>query len=69
MKLSHSEDTDSLYIDLSTSSSSASREVTEGVVIDLAKHGQVVDLDLLHASKRLDLSKLAVDPLPLPMSA
>ena len=69
MKLHYYKETDSLYIDLAAAPSSDSREIADGLVIDFDEQGNVVGLDIQHASKRLDLSEIAVDHLPLPISA
>ena len=54
MKLHYYPDTDSLYIELNSTVSCATREVSDGVNVDLD-----------HASKRLDLSTLETSALPL----
>ena len=58
MKLNYYKDTDSLYIDLSHKSSVDSKEVVPGVVLDFDDKGNLVGIDIDHASKILDLSKL-----------
>ena len=58
MKLNYYKDTDSLYIDLSHKSSVDSKEVVPGVVLDFDEKGNLVGIDIDHASKILDLSKL-----------
>ena len=69
MKLHYYPETDSLYIDLSSQTSSDSKEIGEGLVVDFDDKGCVVGLDIQDASKRLDLSEIAVNHLPLPISA
>ncbi len=69
MKLHYDPETDSLYIDLSASLSSDSKEISEGLVADYDDHGRIVGLDIQHASKSLDLSKIETEHLPLPISA
>ena len=54
MKLHYDRETDSLYIDLNARPSVDSREVQEGVVIDLDEKGQIVGIDIQHASQILD---------------
>jgi uncharacterized protein YuzE len=54
MKLQYDRDTDSLYIDLSARPSVDSREMQDGVVIDLDAKGQIVGIDIQHASEILD---------------
>jgi uncharacterized protein YuzE len=64
MKLHYYPDTDSLYIDLKANPSSDSREVAEGLVIDLDSAGRVVGIDIQHASQVLDLNTLETESLP-----
>lgn len=65
MKLSYYPDTDSLYIDLSAKPSAESREVSEGVVLDYDNQGNLVGIDIDHASKKLDLRELITNHVPL----
>ena len=64
MKLHYDRETDSLYIDLSARPSKDSREVQDGVVIDLDDKGQIVGIDIQHASQILDLGTLETEALP-----
>jgi uncharacterized protein YuzE len=64
MKLNYDRETDSLYIDLNARPSVDSREVQDGVVIDLDAKGQIVGIDIQHASKILDLATLETESLP-----
>jgi len=65
MKLHYDRETDSLYIDLNARPSVDSREVQDGVVIDLDDKGQIVGIDIQHASEILDLATLETESLPL----
>jgi uncharacterized protein YuzE len=65
MKLHYDRETDSLYIDLNARPSVDSREVQDGVVIDLDEKGQIVGIDIQHASQILDLATLETESLPL----
>lgn len=67
MKLHYYEDTDSLYIDLSTRMSADSQEISDGVIVDYDTAGQVVGIDIQHASQRLDLSTIETAHLPVPV--
>src|SRR5207244_4700908 len=51
MKLNYFPDTDSLYIDLSHRPSGESQEVSEGVVLDYDGEGNLVGIDIDHASR------------------
>ena len=65
MKLHYYHETDSLYIDLSERVSANSREVAPGVVLDFDAEGQLVGIDIDHASKIVDLSRLEAEALPI----
>ena len=65
MKLHYYPETDSLYIELSGNTSSDSREVVDGVVVDLDADGSVVGIDIDQASKKLDLDTIETVSLPL----
>jgi len=64
MKLHYDPETDSLYIELNDAPGSQTREIVEGLVADLDAKGNVVGLDIDHASKKLDLSKIETIALP-----
>jgi uncharacterized protein YuzE len=65
MKLSYHPDTDSLYIDLASKPSAESIEVSEGVVLDYDADGNLVGIDIDHASVKLDLGELTTDRIPV----
>ncbi|MEP6484736.1 MAG: DUF2283 domain-containing protein [Rudaea sp.] len=64
MKLRYYEDTDSLYIDLSDVPSVESREISEGVVLDYGASGELVGIDIDHASKKTRLDEFSLSHLP-----
>ena len=64
MKFHYYPETDSLYIDLAARSSSDSKEVAPGVVLDFDAEGQLVGIDIQHASQIVDLSRLEAEALP-----
>ena len=64
MKLQYYADTDSLYIDLNCQPSVDSKEVADGLVLDFDGKGNIVGIDIQHASKRLDLNTLEAIELP-----
>jgi uncharacterized protein YuzE len=68
MKLHYYPETDSLYIELATTPGAETREIAEGLVVDFDSEGNVVGLDIDHASRKLDLSKIETVALP-PASA
>lgn len=65
MKLNYYPDTDSLYIDLAARPSVDSREVSEGVVLDYDEQGNLVGIDIDNASRKLDLTELVANEIPL----
>jgi uncharacterized protein YuzE len=65
MKLHYHPETDSLYIELKAAPGASTREVAEGLVVDLDEQGHVVGFDIDFASKRFDLSKVETVALPL----
>jgi uncharacterized protein YuzE len=68
MKLHYYPETDSLYIELRGTPGTETREVVEGLVVDLDENGDVVGFDIDHASRKLDLSGVETVALP-PASA
>ena len=65
MKLHYYPATDSLYIDLSEKPSRDSTEVAPGVILDFDESGQLVGIDIDHASKVANLSTLEAKSLPV----
>ena len=61
MRLRYYPETDSLYMELSERPAVDSREVAPGVVADYDAGGQLVGLDVDHASAVLDLRGIGVD--------
>jgi uncharacterized protein YuzE len=64
MKLHYYPETDSLYIELKSTPGTQVREIVEGLVADLDANGDVVGLDIDHASRKLDLSRIETIALP-----
>ena len=58
MKLHYYPETDSLYIDLNSRPSADWREIADGLVADFDVEGNVVGIDIDHASEKLDLKTL-----------
>ncbi|HVJ00120.1 MAG TPA: DUF2283 domain-containing protein [Sphingomonas sp.] len=65
MKLHYYPETDSLYIELRDAPGSETREAADGVNLDLDADGNVVGIDIDHASTKLDLATLETTALPL----
>ena len=65
MKLSYYPETDSLYIDLASRPSTESQEVSEGVVLDYDAQGNLVGIDIDHASWKLNLREVITSQIPV----
>ena len=65
MRLHCYPETDSLYVEFKDGPGVETREVTDGLNVDLDASGEVVGFDIDQASKRLDLSTLETEALPL----
>ena len=64
MKLHYCPETDSLYIELKSAPGTQTREIVEGLNVDLDANGDVVGFDIDHASDKLDLSSIETIALP-----
>ena len=65
MKLQYYPETDSLYVALKAGPGAETREVSDGLNVDLDAAGDVIGFDIDHASERLDLTTLETEALPL----
>ena len=65
MKIHYYAETDSLYVEFRAGPGTETREVSDGLNVDLDATGQVVGFDIDHASSRLDLSTLEIEALPI----
>ncbi|MEW5946938.1 MAG: DUF2283 domain-containing protein [bacterium] len=65
MKFHYYPETDSLYIELSDRASADTREVAPGVLLDFDADGHLVGIDIDHACKIADLSRLEAESLPI----
>lgn len=65
MKFHYYRETDSLYIDFADKPGADSQEIAPGVVLDFDAQGNLVGIDIDHASKIVNLSRLEVESLPL----
>jgi uncharacterized protein YuzE len=65
MKLHYYPETDSLYIELKPEPGTETREIADGLNVDLTAEGEVVGFDIDHASRHLDLTTLETVALPL----
>lgn len=68
MKIEYSKDADALYVSFREVNVAKSKEVEEGVVIDLDDKGHIVGIEILDASRRLtarELVNVNIENLPL----
>lgn len=64
MKLNYYPDTDSLYIDLASTPSARSHEVSEGIVLDYDEEGRLTGIDIDNASHKIDLKEIIMSRVP-----
>jgi uncharacterized protein YuzE len=64
MKIEYFPETDSLYIELADRPGADTREIEDGIVLDIDENGHAVGLDIDQASKHLDLQTLNLRRLP-----
>ena len=67
MKITYSSDVDVLYIKLRDGEIDESDEV-DGIIFDYSADGSVVGIEILDASKRVELERLVVESLPVSQS-
>jgi len=68
MKIEYSKEADALYVYFREADVAKSKEVEEGVVIDVDEKGHIVGIEVLDASKRLtarELVNVNIENLPL----
>ncbi len=65
MRLQYYPETDSLYIELKAVPGVETREIADGLNIDIDAKGGIVGIDIDHASNKLDLTSLETIALPL----
>ena len=65
MKLHYYPETDSLYIELNSAAGTQTREIVEGLNVDLDANGDVIGFDIDYASGKLDLSRIETIALPV----
>jgi uncharacterized protein YuzE len=64
MRLEYFPDTDTLYIQLRNVPGADAREVSEDIVLDFNEAGEVVGIEIEHASQRMDLSDFHLSAFP-----
>ena len=68
MRVSYDVAADALFIFFSDGTSVDSEEMREGVIADVDADGKVVAIEVLNASKVLDLANLREESIPLVLS-
>ena len=71
MKIEYDKEADALYVYFREIEVAKSKEVEDGVVIDLDQNNHIVGIEILNASKRLKAHELAnvnIENLPVEMS-
>jgi uncharacterized protein YuzE len=69
MKLKYYKETDSIYIDLLSTPSASTTEISEGVMLDYDNNGNLTGIDIDNASKKIDLSEVILSSLPAGLQA
>jgi len=64
MRFEYFPDTDTLYIDITETASSESREVSTGVVLDYDADGNLVGIEIDNASKIANMKRFDIKSLP-----
>jgi uncharacterized protein YuzE len=68
MKIEYDKEVDALYIRLRNVKPSDSKDIEEGVTVDLDKQGHIVGIEILDASEKLGLESLlnvSIENMPL----
>jgi uncharacterized protein YuzE len=64
MRLEYYSDTDTLYIQLRDEPGADAQEVAEDIVLDFNAAGEVVGIEIEHASQRMDLRDFHLSAIP-----
>ena len=57
MRITYSKDVDAIYIEFLPDDIADSDEISEDVIVDYNKRGEIVGIEILNASKHIDVSK------------
>ncbi len=72
MKIEYSKDIDALYVYFREKTVARSKEIEEGVTIDLGDDGHIIGVEILDATQRLGrdgLTHLNIEHFPIEISA
>jgi uncharacterized protein YuzE len=64
MRLEYFPDTDTLYIELRQGPGADAQEVADDIVLDFNKAGEVIGIEIEHASQRMDLRDFHLSAIP-----
>ncbi len=64
MKLKYYKETDSIYIDLLSTPSASTTEISAGVMLDYDENGNLTGIDIDNASTKIDLNEVVLSSLP-----
>lgn len=64
LKINDHKGTDSLYNHLSSKPGSESREIAEGIILDLDADGSITGIDIDNASRKIDLHEVILSKIP-----
>jgi len=69
MRFEYFPDTDTLYIQLQTGPGADAQEVAPDIVFDFNEAGEVIGIEIEHASQRTDLMNLQLSSFPIHSTA
>jgi len=64
MRLEYFPDTDTLYIQLRDVPGADAQEVADDIVLDFSEAGEVIGIEIEHASQRMELSDFHLSAFP-----
>ena len=65
MRLEYYPDTDTLYIQLREVPGADAQQVAEDIVLDFNEAGEVIGIEIEHASQRMDLGDFHLSTIPV----
>ncbi|MEW6200764.1 MAG: DUF2283 domain-containing protein [bacterium] len=71
MKIEYSKQADALYIYLKEAYVKRSREIEDGIVIDLDENGHLIGIEVLGVSEKLspkELANISIENIPVEMA-
>ena len=68
MKIEYSKEVDALYVQFREVMVARSRDIEEGVTVDLDEHGHIIGIEILDASKLMqpsELTNVSIENMPV----